>query len=177
MPERGFEDVSEKVSGLDLSDFFDATVRGTGELPLESLLRTHGIGMHLRAAANSKDKGGTRKRDDELPAAWFGADVGVVDGNAVFTVVHSGGPAEKAGVAPGDRIVALDGTALTADNFDERISRCRVNDRKELVVFRGDALLTMTVRFSEAPASTCFLVPVDDVELTTESLRAAWLAG
>ena len=177
MPERGFEEVAAEVSGLDLADFFDATVRGTGELPLESLLQSHGVGMHLRAAANRKDKGGTRTRDDQLPAAWFGADINEVDGDTVFTVVHNGGPAEAAGVAPGDRAVALDGIALTADNFDERVSRCRVNDRKELVVFRGDSLLTLTIRFQAAPATTCYLELDEDVGLDVEALRAGWLAG
>ena len=177
MPEQGFEQVAEEVTGLDLADFFDATVRGTGELPLESLLRTHGVGLNLRAATNRKDKGGTRKPEGELPAAWFGAEIGASNGGAVFTVVHNGGPAEAAGVAPGDRAVALDGIALTLDNFDERISRCRVNDRKELVVFRGDSLLTMTIRFEAAPATTCFLESLEDVELDVESLRAGWLAG
>ncbi|MDX1507280.1 MAG: PDZ domain-containing protein [Woeseiaceae bacterium] len=177
MPEHGFEAMAEEVSGLDLADFFDATVRGTGELPLESLLQTHGVAMHLRAAANRKDKGGKRGQDEQLPAVWFGADINEVDGNTVFTVVHNGGPAEAAGVAPGDRAVALDGLALTADNFDERVSRCRVNDRKQLVVFRGDALLTLTIRFQEAPATTCFLELVEDVELDVETLRAGWLTG
>ncbi|MCG8371277.1 MAG: peptidase M61, partial [Proteobacteria bacterium] len=39
MPEDGFERLANDVSGLDLEDFFDATLRGTGELPLEALLK------------------------------------------------------------------------------------------------------------------------------------------
>ena len=177
MPEDGFERTCEEISGLDLADFFDAMVRGTGDLPLESLLNSHGVGYYLRAAADRKDKGGNRRRADNLPEAWFGADIGAVDGQAVVRVVHNGGSAEQAGVAPGDRIVALDGIALTAENFDERIRRCRVNDRKELVLFRGDALLTMNLRFQPAPADTCFLELLDDPDLAVETRRAAWLSG
>ena len=39
------------TSGLDLQDFFDATVRGTGELPLQTLLKAHGVELQLRRSA------------------------------------------------------------------------------------------------------------------------------
>ena len=177
VPESGFEEVCEDVSGVDLADFFDATVRGTGELPIDNLLRTHGVSTIMRASANRKDKGGTRKIDSKLPGAWIGATLASKSGKAVFTVVHNGGPAELAGVAPGDEVVALDGFALTLANFDERIRRCRVNDRMDLVVFRGDELLTLKIRFAAAPEDTCFLQIADDVDLDVETRRAAWLAG
>ena len=43
MPEGGLEQIAAEVSGLDLSDFFDELVRGTGELPLRALLPSHGV--------------------------------------------------------------------------------------------------------------------------------------
>ena len=66
MPEGALEQLAAEVSGLDLENFFDATVRGTGELPLENLLKTHGIDFCLRRSAGGKDNGG-KPRPNGVP--------------------------------------------------------------------------------------------------------------
>ncbi|MFW2405943.1 MAG: M61 family metallopeptidase, partial [Gammaproteobacteria bacterium] len=113
MPEEGFEQLCAEVSGLDLEDFFDATVRGTGELPLEALLKTQGIEYHLRRSAGGKDSGGKSQEEGKLPAVWLGAVLGDRAGKPVFQTVPNSGPAEKAGISPGDELVALDGLRIT----------------------------------------------------------------
>ena len=177
MVENGLELVAHEVSGLDLADFFDASVRGTGELPLLSLLREHGVDLHMRPSLGVKDKGGTKKKSDKAPAVWIGATLVDKNGKSIFTSVRNGGPAEKAGVAPGDQAVALDGLALSAANLDRRLRACRNNDVFELVVFRGDELVTSKIRFKDSPQDTCYLLLQDDVELGIEARRAAWLVG
>jgi predicted metalloprotease with PDZ domain len=109
MPEDGFEAMAAEVSQLDLDDFFDATVRGTGELPLENLLRTHGIEYKLRAASGGNDKGGQKLENSKQRSVWLGATLTETNGKSTFASVMNGGPAELAGVAPGDEAVALDG--------------------------------------------------------------------
>jgi predicted metalloprotease with PDZ domain len=177
MPEDGLESVAHEVSGLDLADFFDACVRGTGELPLLALLRDLGIDLQMRPSHGAKDKGGSKKNAKKAMPVWFGATLVEKDGKSVFTSVSNGGPAETAGVAPGDQAVALDGLALSAANLDERLRRTRVNDVFELLVFRGDELHALKIRFKAAPDDTCYLVLQDDVDLDVETRRAAWLAG
>ncbi|MDJ0939279.1 MAG: peptidase M61 [Woeseiaceae bacterium] len=177
MSEDGFESACKEVSGLDLEDFFDAAVRGTGELPLEAMLRTHGVETNLRAAVDGRDAGGKKRKADDIPKVWLGVTLGGADGKLVFDQVLSGGTAEKAGVAPGDVAVALDGLALTSANIGKRLRACRVNDRMDLVVFRGDELLTLKLRFQAAPEDTCWLTISDDVSMDVETRRAAWLAG
>jgi predicted metalloprotease with PDZ domain len=177
MPEDGLEIVAHEVSGLDLADFFDACVRGTGELPLLALLRDHGVDLKMRPSHGAKDKGGSKKNAEKEMPVWMGATLVVRDGKSVFTSVSNGGPAEIAGVAPGDQAVALDGLALSAANLDQRLRRARVNDVFELLVFRGDELQTLKIRFKAAPDDTCYLSLQDDVDLDVETRRAAWLAG
>ena len=109
MPELGLEAVSAEVSGLDLGDFFDATVRGTGELPLEQLLSEHGVDYCLRKSKGRSDKGGDPADEGKLPAVWLGANLDIRNGKAIFASVANGGPAETAGVSPGDELIALDG--------------------------------------------------------------------
>jgi predicted metalloprotease with PDZ domain len=175
MPEDGFESVALEVSGIDLGDFFDALVRGTGELPLEALLKTHGVRYCVRAASGTSDKGGSdapRQRN-----VWIGATLAEQDGKSVFVSVANGGPAELAGVAPGDKAVALDGLLLTSANLDKRLRGYRAGEKFDIAVFRDDELLTFSARMQAAPENTCYLELADDVELDTESLRMGWLHG
>ena len=177
MPEDGFEVVCKEVSGLDLDDFFDATVRGTGELPLEPLLREHGIELNMRSAAGRADAGGKPPPEGKVPAVSLGATLKPSNGRLEFVSIANGGSAEEAGVAPGDVAIALDGLALTEANFDSRLKGLRARDRTELVVFRGDELLTLPITFQASPEDTCYLALAEDVDTETEGRRAAWLSG
>lgn len=180
MPENGFESVCAEVAGLDLSDFFDAAVRGTGDLPLQSLLGRHGIEHQLRQSSGEKDKGGKPAKNTNEKRVWLGATLNQQDHNAVFSVVMNGGPAELAGIAPGDVAVALDGVALdgvalTAANWERRLKTYHAGDTLELVVFRGDELINTEIRLVEAPTDTCYLTLIEDVAADTLSRQSAWL--
>ncbi len=175
MPEDGFEKLCIEVSGLDLQDFFDATVRGTGELPLEALLKTHGVDYRLRRSAGGKDMGGKPSKDGKLPAVWLGATLAALDGRTSVTAVHNDGPAERAGVAPGDELVALDGLRIDISGCEARTRRYRPGDRSELAVFRGDELITLRMRWAEAPEDTCYLELAESPETDAATRRTAWL--
>ena len=173
MPERGLEPVCMEVTGLDLSDFFNASIRGTGELPLSRLLARFGVEYHLRAAGGREDQGG--KPSSGKPGPWLGATLVENAGKSVFTVVANGSPAEKAGIAPEDVAVALDGVALTAENCDRRLKTYHHGDRLELVFFRGDELMTTRVRLERAPETTCYLQLDREADAQMLGRQAAWL--
>lgn len=177
MPERGLEAVTAEVSGLDLGDFFDATVRGTGELPLEQLLSEHGVDYCLRRSKGRNDKGGDSVDDAKLPAVWLGANLEIRNGKATFASLINGGPAEVAGVSPGDELVALDNIRVDVSGSDTRIRRYRPGDRSVLTLFRGDELLTLRLRWAAAPEDTCFLVKDADASAAAVSNRDHWLTA
>ena len=175
MPEDGFEKLCVEVTGLDLQDFFDATVRGTGELPLEALLKTHGVEYHLRRSAGGADKGGKSSEDGKLPQVWLGATLAARNGKTVFVAVDNEGPAERAGVSPGDELVALDGLRVDMAGCEKRSRRYRPRDKSILTVFRGDELIELRMRWDEAPLDTCYLRTGDDVPPDAVARRARWL--
>jgi predicted metalloprotease with PDZ domain len=175
MPEDGFERLCVEVSGADLEDFFNATVRGTGELPLESLLGSHGVDYRLRRSAGGKDKGGKSAGGDNMPAVWLGANLGNRAGKPVFLSVNNDGPAEQAGVSPGDELVALDGLRIDIAGCEARTRRYRPGDVSELTVFRGDELISMRMKWAEAPTDTCYLVLNEEVDDAVQSRRGDWL--
>jgi len=175
MPEDGFERICAETSGLDLEDFFSATVRGTGELPLEALLKTHGIEYHVRRSEGGKDVGGKQKSDSKLPAVWLGAVLGTSGSATVFRAVHNGGPAELAGISPGDQLVALDGLRISLAGCEARTRRYHPGDKSEVTVFRGDELMTLRLKWAEAPADTCYLLVDGEADDEVASRRASWL--
>ena len=175
MPEQGFEAVSGEVSGLDLADFFAAAVRGTGELPLQAMLKTHGIDYLLRQTSGRQDDGGKPSSDKKPAPLWLGARLVDSNGKLAFAAVLNGGPAELAGVAAGDVVVALDGVALTAANCDQRLRSYHDGDKLELVVFRGDELIRTTIRLQKPPVDTCYLQASADAGADIEARRAVWL--
>ena len=177
MTERGLEDVCSEVSGLDLGDFFDATVRGTGELALEPLLHEHGVSYRLRKSNGRDDKGGVKADVEQLPKVWLGANLIAQSGKAVFASLSNGGPAERAGVSPGDELVALDGIRVNESGSDTRIRRYRPGDKSELSVFRGDELLTLKLVWAEAPEDTCYLEEDADADDVAVKRREDWLAA
>ena len=96
-------------------------------------------------------------------------------GKLVFASILNGGPAEDAGVAPGDVAVALDGVALTVGNNRRRLKSYHHGDVLDLVVFRGDELITTRIRLATAPEDTCYLSIDDDADISVMSRRSDWL--
>ncbi len=96
---------------------------------------------------------------------------------AVFKVVHAGSPAEQGGIAAADEAIAIDGLKVTASNIDSRLQGYHAGDTAQVTVFRGDELLTHTVRLEEPPADTCYLELVAESDKSTDLRRTAWLTG
>lgn len=175
MPERGLESIARSVTGLELIDFFDRFVRGTGDLPLHGLLKTVGVDMRLRQAADSKDMGGKPAKDETSPPPWLGAVLKRQGAMSRFELVHAGSPAEKAGIAPGDEAVALDGLRLTAGNLDSRLRDHHEGDNVTITVFRDHNLMRHSVSLGLVPEDTCYLVLDSDVESAIAKERDRWL--
>lgn len=176
MPEHAFEALCDEVSGVDLGDFFNATVRGTGELPLDALLQSHGIVLKTRVATDRADEGGTGPNPAKVVAITIGAKLLDRNGVSIFSSVENGGPAECAGIAPGDKAVALDGLRLTAANIDKRLRAYRAGDTIEIDVFRGDELQKLEICFAAAAEDTAYLLRDDDAGADAKARRDAWLA-
>jgi predicted metalloprotease with PDZ domain len=177
MPERGLESVARSVSGLELEDFFERFVRGTVDPPLGALLRTVGISSRLRPADGATDTGGKPGKDDLSPPPWLGARLAENGGSSRFAAVYSSGPAERAGIAPGDEAVALDGLRLSAGNLDRRLRDHHPGDTVSITVFRDDVLVRRRITLGEPPEDTCFLEVDTDADESAVRQREDWLGS
>ena len=171
VPEDGIRRLALDLGGGDLGAFFDAYVDGTEELPLESLLRGHGVALALRPAKGPKDRGGKRGEGEanraSLGATW--------SREARLQHVFSGGAAERAGLAAGDVLVAIDGVRATAERLDALAADGNPGERVAIHAFRRDELIEATLVLGDAPPDTAWLAPDESASPQALARRQAWL--
>ncbi len=177
VPEDGIERLAERISGLDMRGFFDQAVRGTADLDLKSLLEAFGIGYRLRPASNGKDQGGLRKLEQErgTPRLTLGARIVNEGQGAKLATVLDGSAAQKAGLAAGDVLVALDGLRVTADNLECLVEQVPRGRKVPVHAFRRDELMVFKLKLQPAPADTCELWLLEELDAQQLQGRQDWL--
>jgi predicted metalloprotease with PDZ domain len=171
LPEDGFEQLAAEVSGLKLAPFFDAAVRGTDDLPLADLLGKFAVSLELRAA--SDERGSQRVGNGE--ALTLGATYRERDGGLELTTLLDEGPAQRAGLNPGDVLLALDRLRVTERNLKKRLARFESGERVTATVFRGDELLEVGIVLRPAPLDSCHLTAQEHADAAALERREAWL--
>lgn len=179
VPERGVEALASTVSGLDLDGFFAQALDSTEDIDLAALLATVGVGMRLRPSWGPKDTGGCVERfDPSDPVPTLDVRLRPNGSDAVIQNVISGGAGERAGLAPGDLLIAVDGLRVTADNLERSVARVAGQPGGvPLHLFRRDELMILTADPQPASADTCELMWLDPVSDSVAQARAAWLAS
>ncbi len=140
----------------DVSDLF-AYLDNTEDLPLEALLAKVGVEMRLRAANGNSDKGGSGK---PAPEAHLGARYRAENFGVRIETVSEGGNAHRAGLAAGDRLIALDGLEV-GSNLDSQLARYGLGARLTVHWFRRDELMSGILELCPAPMDTVVLSPMD----------------
>lgn len=155
------EGLIEEAMGESLTDFFDLALRSTETLDVGSLLARFGVSMVPRAEQAGPDAGvRIDPRDDRA---------------ARVALVFEDRPGAAAGLAVDDRIIAIDGFAVSGANWAERIARHRAGDPLHLHVFRQGRLLEMTLRLAPECLNQHRLERADG-DSASEARRAQWLA-
>ena len=152
--EDGIEQVAGQVTGLKLKRFFDQAVRTTNELPLQKLLEAVGVDMQRRRERSGTDRRdpGSKKEKPTSRGASLGVRSGKDGGNVQLSQIFDGGAAQKAGLAAGDNVIAIDGLRVTPDNFDATLGRYRPGEIVSVHAFRRDELHVLNVTLDAAKA-------------------------
>jgi len=177
VPERGIEALAAEVTGLDLTDFFDQALDGTEDLDLPGLLAAVGVDMRLRPSKGPKDFGNVA---DELAPIEPVSDVGLrlaPGGKAKVGVVLDARPAQQAGLAAGDVIIAVDGLKVDGHSAGKRLRALPIGREVQVHAFRRDELMTFELTPAAAPAEVCELRLDDDAPADVLAQRQDWLAS
>lgn len=153
--------LAAELCGDSLEDFWQQTLHGTSELPLQELLAARGAMWTLRAAENAADAGGKAVAEGaEKPSLGIRVQNG--DGGAQLQFVFADSAAQYAGLSAGDVIVAVDGLRVNGATIEKVIAARRPGDVLDVHAFRRDELLQFRVKVGLAPLDTCVLQLPDD---------------
>ena len=127
----------------------------------------------VRASEGAKDKGGLPGKS-KTSRTWLGA---ILAAGAEPRLKHvlTDGPAERAGLAAGDTLVAIDGIRATAESLERTLKFGRADEVISVQAFRRDELMKFSVELEDAPRDTCWLALADDAEPDARARRSAWL--
>lgn len=183
LAEHEIETVAARLCAGEWRTFFDRYVYGTDELPITNWCEAMGLGMRLRAAKDDRDEGGALAGAPSAPPPPARPSLGsrtrrAPDGVALMNVFENGA-AQRAGLSAGDLVVAIGGIRASADNVPQLLARVPAGESVVVHAFRRDELLAFEVRPDSAPADTCDLWPLADLESTPaqRARRDGWLRG
>jgi predicted metalloprotease with PDZ domain len=171
VPEGELERIAADVGGADARDLLARCVHGTDDPPLEQLLEAFGVDVRVRESSGANDRGG-KAASVPLPRAAIDAKVA---NDMRVQHVYRGGAAERAGLAPGDVLVAFDGLRATNDSLGALGMKRTAGDRVRVHAFRRDELIVVDVTLREAPRDTCYLSLQPEPSPQARARREAWL--
>jgi len=158
-PPEGFRAVLSETAGTDLGPLLHRLIDTTEELPLDDALAYFGL---MRTPI-----------DPEGLPPHHGADLSVANGQVTVSTVLRGTPAWKAGVMPGDELLAVDGWRL---HDTGRLDALVVGPHTWTVVRRGRLQEVLVV--TEAASPEAWEVVVDPTaSLTAQRYRRGWLGS
>ena len=167
----GIQQLVSEIAGVDLGDFLDQLIHGTGELPLPELLADAGIEVLRRVASNAKDRGG-KPANGELPAVDIGGALKDGDNGLTILRVVEAGALQSAGLSAQDVIIAVDGLKLNLAQLEQRLLRARPGDVWRLHAFRRDELYQFDLSLQAAAEDTYVLSVAD-----ADRARRSWLGA
>jgi predicted metalloprotease with PDZ domain len=132
-PPDAFERTAIEVAGESLQRFFAAHIHGTEEWDWSTLAT---VGLQLTATHSAEPSGTT---------VALGIRVTDQQGRLKITQVMDFSPAQAAGLAPDDELIAIGGIRTTAKNWLRQLAPYRPGDTVSLTVFRRDQLITRAV--------------------------------
>jgi predicted metalloprotease with PDZ domain len=91
--------------------------------------------------------------------------------------VFTGGPAERAGLAPNDVLVALDGVRASTATINTLLADRAPGERVTVHAFRRDELIAVELDLAAPPLDTCYLVLRAEATGKAVDLRGHWLRG
>ena len=154
------EAIFAEATGADLGALFEQAVRGTRDLPLETLLEPFGLSLAPERDKNARPTLGARVRGG---------------GDCTLAAVHDGSAAQKAGLSAGDVLVAIDGLRVTGANLDALLSRYLPGAKVAVHAFRRDELRTVQVKL-DGPEVSRYCLAVTDRRAAARNWRERWLA-
>ncbi|QEP42926.1 M61 family peptidase [Ectothiorhodospiraceae bacterium BW-2] len=162
----------QTATGIEIEAQLSSWVHGYDDLPLASLLLPFGVALQAQPLASHSDSGGESAPTRAIN--WIGIRVKNRPQLTVTQVLDQS-PAQFAGVSVGDRLLALNGLELTADNWEQRLNRLPAESEAMLTLFRDDLLLQLPLTLRRAPDQVWRVELLDKPTASQQQQRQQWL--
>jgi predicted metalloprotease with PDZ domain len=164
-PEVGFtreqlKAIFESVAEVDLTRFWASYVDGTAELPFDEILAP--FGLMLKAEVTN-------------PAPYLGLIAKTEHGSAIVKFVEADSPAERAGIEPGDELVAIANFRVTAEQLGDRLQHYQPGKILSVTMFHQDMLRECAVTLGEPIPSRWTLQSIAQPTAAQQNLFQGWL--
>ncbi len=161
----GFRTAVERIASdgggdADFSDFFRRYVSGVEELDYNAALRH--VGLRLET-------------DEGPPTRSLGVTTSIDADRLVVAAMPPSGAGYEAGLMTGDILLMLEGDRAVPSTFEARLQSKAAGDMVELLVVRGDRLVTVPVPLQEDRETTFRIEELLDAPARAITLRDAWL--
>ena len=188
------QQLASRIAGRDLSGFFEKVLYSTEELPVEEALRSLGVALDWRSRTSMTDTGSVTRQADSSRAEstssaaggkngqaaesgtnapvkpWLGANFDDAPGGVRLLQVLAGSPAERAGLAAGDILIAMNGLSVNNLDVENHLARHANLESIGIHFFRLGQLHDSQLPLEPAPEDTAALQIVDTNRLSQ------WLA-
>lgn len=129
----------------------------TEDLPLQDVLAHFGVELRWRCRRSGSDNGGLASDAVATAKPYLGASTRAVDGGLKLMQVMTGSPAEQAGLAPGDVLIAVNHYRVTESSLEDLLGRHIEDGEVSVHAFRDGVLRTSTLPIQTPPLDTAEL--------------------
>ncbi len=168
-PPGAFETVVESVAGPEIRAMIENLLQTTADPDLDEALDWYGLKLD-RAPGRSAAK----KTGSQAPTG-YGLTWGTEDSMLIVEHVILGSTGAAAGILPGDELLAINGSRMTAKNIDKRMQQLFQGETVELTLVRQEQLLTLPVRVQFAIPESYAIKLKPDIGFRQKARLKAWL--
>ncbi len=167
--EEEFLPVASEAAGIDLAPFFAKYISGVEEIDFDQFARHAGLSFGPKPAKVEPEEDGE--------PGWLGVEYENREGLTRLTVVLDGGPGRRAGLSPGDEIVAVDRVKVNHEQFARALLRAPAGTTLDLALFRRGWLLHVPVTTGASPPEKHQFLPREDATPAQKALYESWVGA
>jgi predicted metalloprotease with PDZ domain len=162
VPEDGMQGIFERAAGVPLGDLFDAWIRAPGDLDFAATFTRVGLVLE-------------RSTRTEGPTCALGVRVRAEGGRATVATVTRDSAAFRAGIDPGDELVAIGGMRIEGTNIDAALRGRAPGDVVEVQIARDGRMLQRRAALDPPRHDKVKLLANREALPAAQSALTAWL--
>lgn len=168
-PSGAFEDEIERVAGTDVRALVEGMLITTADPDVDTALDWYGLRLDRLPPQDTQDG------NVAAEPAGFGVEWQVSGERLLAAHVLLGQAGARAGILPGDELLAIDGLRVTTLDYAERIRRLRPGQRVELTLVRHERLLKLAAEAQPALADRYAIVTQEKLRRAEQRNLERWL--